>query len=93
MHTDVAYRPGDWLLFGSETDGLPNEAIHECVEGAYAGGTARIPMSETYVRCLNLSVSVGIGMYEALRQLGQMETLGTSERAQTSAMSDAGGWL
>ncbi|KAJ8470238.1 hypothetical protein OPV22_024581 [Ensete ventricosum] len=33
------------------------------------GGTIRIPMVETYVRCLNLSVSVGIAMYEASRQL------------------------
>ena len=33
------------------------------------GGTIRIPMVDTYVRCLNLSVSVGIALYEASRQL------------------------
>lgn len=33
------------------------------------GGTICIPMVETYVRCLNLSVSVGVAVYEASRQL------------------------
>ena len=33
------------------------------------GEIVRIPMEETHVRCLNLSVSVGVGLYEALRQL------------------------
>ena len=66
---DVEYKAGDWLLFGSEVDGLPPAALEQCSTGQYAGGTIRLPMSETYVRSLNLSVSAGIGVYEALRQL------------------------
>jgi len=65
----VNYKSGDWLLFGSEVDGLPAAALEQCSSGEYAGGTVRLPMNETYVRSLNLSVSAGIGVYEALRQL------------------------
>jgi len=69
VHTDVKYRAGDWLLFGSEVDGLPPAALEECHCGPYAGGTVRLPMNDTFVRSLNLSVSAGVGVYEALRQL------------------------
>ncbi|CAE6082346.1 unnamed protein product [Arabidopsis arenosa] len=69
IHSDFSYRPGDYLLFGSETSGLPPEALSDCKHEPYGGGTLRIPMVETYVRCLNLSVSVGIALYEASRQL------------------------
>ncbi|WZZ42456.1 hypothetical protein YC2023_038715 [Brassica napus] len=62
-------RRGDYLLFGSETSGLPPEALSDCKSELYGGGTIRIPMVETYVRCLNLSVSVGVAVYEASRQL------------------------
>lgn len=41
----------------------------DCKSEVIGGGTIRIPMVETYVRCLNLSVSVGIALYEASRQL------------------------
>ena len=66
---DFSYRKGDWLIFGSETCGLPPEALLDCKSEALGGGTIQIPMVETYVRCLNLSVSVGIALYEASRQL------------------------
>lgn len=66
---DFSYRRGDFLVFGSETSGLPPEALQDCKSGTFGGGTLRIPMVETYVRCLNLSVSVGIALYEASRQL------------------------
>jgi len=69
VHTDVKHEGGDWLLFGSEVDGLPSAALEQCSTGQYAGGTIRLPMSETYVRSLNLSVSAGVAVYEALRQL------------------------
>ncbi|GBG64336.1 hypothetical protein CBR_g41537 [Chara braunii] len=68
-YTKTDYRPGDWLLFGAETTGLPEEAHRESSSGRYAGGCVRIPMSEEHVRSLNLAVSVGIGLYEAIRQL------------------------
>ena len=66
---EVSYRKGDWLVFGSETSGLPPEALLDCKTEPHGGGAIRIPMVETYVRCLNLSVSVGIALYEASRQL------------------------
>lgn len=65
-HEDGTYRRGDWLLFGSETTGLP-EHVHEAC--ARQGTRVRIPMVEDNVRSLNLAVSVGIGTYEALRQI------------------------
>lgn len=51
-----------WFIFGSETHGLP-ERIHQI----YDGHRLRIPMDEG-ARCLNLSNSVAIIVYEALRQ-------------------------
>ena len=63
----LQYQPHDWLLFGSETVGLPPEVLDECDE------TARIPMASSGVRSLNLSVSVAIGLFEARRQLGCLD--------------------
>lgn len=66
---EFSYKKGDYLLFGAETTGLPPEALLDCKTKPFGGGTLKIPMVETYVRCLNLSVSVGIALYEASRQL------------------------
>jgi tRNA (cytidine/uridine-2'-O-)-methyltransferase len=57
------FRPQDWLLFGSETRGLSDTLLQR-----FADRTLRIPQSEDE-RCLNLSTAVGIGLYEALRQI------------------------
>jgi tRNA (cytidine/uridine-2'-O-)-methyltransferase len=62
----LEYQDDDWLLFGSETDGLSSAALAACDETTY------IPMLEPQVRSLNLSVSVTIGLFEAKRQLGQL---------------------
>ncbi|RAL53911.1 hypothetical protein DM860_004382 [Cuscuta australis] len=77
IHSDFCYKRGDWLIFGSETKGLPPEAVLDCTNKPLGGGALRIPMAETYVRCLNLSVSVGIALYEASRQLNyeQLQSL------------------
>lgn len=76
LYTEKEYKPGDWLVFGSETKGLSSEALDDCAdELSYGGGKVRIPMLDTYVRSLNLAVSVGIGIYEALRQLNVLENL------------------
>jgi tRNA (cytidine/uridine-2'-O-)-methyltransferase len=64
-YDQVAYAPGDWLVFGSETDGLPPELTAACPEC-----TVRIPMRAGAVRSLNLASSVSIALYEALRQNG-----------------------
>lgn len=65
-YVQFSYQPGDWLLFGSETDGLPPEVLAQC------SSTLRIPMEQKGVRSLNLSVSVAIGLFEARRQLGYL---------------------
>lgn len=90
---DFSYKQGDYLLFGSETSGLPAEALEDCKNQAFGGGTLRIPMVETYVRCLNLSVSVGIAIYEASRQLNyqqlQLEPEGcTNNNEQSSIITE-----
>ncbi|MFE4107840.1 tRNA (cytidine(34)-2'-O)-methyltransferase [Almyronema epifaneia] len=66
-YTHITFEPTDWLLFGSETKGLSPKILSTCQQ------VARIPMAQAGVRSLNLSVSVAIGLFEALRQLGQLE--------------------
>ncbi|MEA5597994.1 tRNA (cytidine(34)-2'-O)-methyltransferase [Rivularia sp. UHCC 0363] len=61
------YEPSDWLLFGSETTGLPSDILSAC------DATLYIPMKETNVRSLNLSVSVAVSLFEARRKLGYLE--------------------
>jgi len=63
IHSDVKYSDGDFLVFGKETKGLPESLLEK-----YYDRCVRLPMrSET--RSLNLSNSVCVGVYEALRQL------------------------
>jgi len=64
LHTQATYRPGDVLLFGKESRGLPEETLER-----HRGRTLRIPMPAGAVRSLNLSVAVGVVAYEAMRQL------------------------
>lgn len=62
VYTDVSYEADCYLMFGKESAGIPEEILKE-----YADGCVRIPMmGET--RSLNLSNSVAILLYEALRQ-------------------------
>ena len=63
-YASVAYKPGDFLVFGSETAGLP-EDLHR----NYADRRLTIPMSNLNIRSLNLSNSVAVVVYEGLRQL------------------------
>lgn len=56
-----------FLMFGAETSGLPQLAHDTAVEH---GNVVRIPMKNSqHVRSLNLATSVGVGVFEALRQL------------------------
>lgn len=64
-HDAVEYRAGDCLLFGPESRGLPGEIL----ERAGVDHTLRLPMRPSS-RSLNLSNSVAVAVYEALRQLG-----------------------
>ncbi|MEX0586254.1 MAG: tRNA (cytidine(34)-2'-O)-methyltransferase [Pirellulales bacterium] len=61
-YTDAMFQPGDVLLFGSETSGLPDALIRE-----YADRALRIA-TRPEVRSLNLSNAVAIVAYEAVRQ-------------------------
>ncbi|MDD6995268.1 MAG: tRNA (uridine(34)/cytosine(34)/5-carboxymethylaminomethyluridine(34)-2'-O)-methyltransferase TrmL [Candidatus Borkfalkiaceae bacterium] len=63
-HSEVSYRDGDFLVFGKETKGLPEELLVENEETC-----VRIPMISE-ARSLNLSNSVAVAVYEALRQTG-----------------------
>jgi tRNA (cytidine/uridine-2'-O-)-methyltransferase len=60
----VEFRPGDALLFGPETRGLPADLLERLGEAA----TIRIPML-AHSRSLNLSNAAALVAYEALRQL------------------------
>ena len=60
---DVAYRPGDVLVFGCETKGLPSDIV----AGFAPEARLRIPMQPD-VRSLNLSNAVAVAVYEAWRQ-------------------------
>ncbi|MBD2343565.1 tRNA (cytidine(34)-2'-O)-methyltransferase [Anabaena subtropica] len=60
------FQADDWLLFGSETKGLPSNVLSAC------DATLYIPMAESGVRSLNLSVSVAVGLFEVRRQLGYL---------------------
>lgn len=62
-YTSVAYQPDDFLVFGRETTGLPEEMI-----GADSEHCVGIPMFGP-VRSLNLANAVSVVVYEALRQL------------------------
>ncbi len=59
---EVTYPDDVYLVFGRESVGLPRELVEANMERAL-----RIPMRKT-LRCLNLSNSVAIAVYEALRQ-------------------------
>jgi tRNA (cytidine/uridine-2'-O-)-methyltransferase len=63
LYTDVHYREGDCLVFGPESKGLGDELQRENRDHGL-----RIPMRSAKVRSLNLATSVGIAVYEALRQ-------------------------
>ncbi len=63
FYTQVSYQWGDYLVFGPETRGLPEELLQRFPEQVYG-----IPMFGA-VRSLNLSTAAGIVLYEGLRQL------------------------
>lgn len=63
-YSDVRFKDGDYILFGKETKGLPEELLVKNKESCI-----RIPMIDE-ARSLNLSNAVAIVAYEALRQTG-----------------------
>jgi tRNA (cytidine/uridine-2'-O-)-methyltransferase len=63
LYTEVAYRRGDFLVFGCETRGLP-----EALLGAHAAATIRLPQNDK-IRSQNLANAVSAILYEAIRQI------------------------
>jgi len=61
---DAPYQPTGCLVFGNETDGMPDRILDKHPDRCF-----RIPMTGP-VRSLNLATAVGIVVYEALRRLG-----------------------
>lgn len=61
-YDEIKFQSGDFIMFGRESSGVPKE-VHEHVQGM------RVPMINTSTRSLNLSNTVSIVTYEALRQL------------------------
>ncbi len=62
VYSEVAYGPEDFIMFGKESAGIPEEILVD-----YEATCIRIPMKEE-IRSLNLSNAVSIVLYEALRQ-------------------------
>ena len=78
VYTDVVFGSDDYIMFGKERGGIPEEILVENEETCI-----RIPMMDE-IRSLNLSNSVAIVLYEALRQndFQGMQTEGELHRLQ-----------
>lgn len=63
VYTTVHYTPGDFLIFGRETKGLPEDILRLYQERCYT-----LPMTNPHIRSLNLAMTAGIVLYEAIRQ-------------------------
>ena len=75
-YTQARFSPDCWLFFGKETAGLPED-----FRKAHYDRCIRLPMRQD-ARSLNLSNSVAILIYEALRQTGFPGLCGTGEMAE-----------
>ncbi|AGX45007.1 tRNA (cytidine(34)-2'-O)-methyltransferase [Clostridium saccharobutylicum] len=62
-YDEISFEEGDFIMFGRESCGVPEE-VHKRLNGL------RVPMIKSSARSLNLSNTVAIVAYEALRQLG-----------------------
>lgn len=60
---EATFKPGDYLVFGKETKGLPAEVIAH-----YQERCLTLPMPNDHIRSLNLAMTAGIVLYEAIRQ-------------------------
>ncbi len=64
LYYDFSFCAGDCLVFGPETRGLPEELL-----ASHPGDVVKVPIDRVRVRSLNLATTVGIALFEALRQL------------------------
>lgn len=81
LYTDVRYREGDFIVFGKETEGLPEDVVN-----AHADRTISIPMTGP-MRSLNLANAVSVVTYELVRQLMQRP----ADHAQGRGVLSGGG--
>ena len=70
IYSDVKFKDGDFIFFGKETAGLPEDLIKK-----YSERSIRIPMIKDLKRSLNLANSCTVILYEALRQLDFMNLI------------------
>lgn len=68
IYSYVKFKDGDFIFFGKETAGLPEDLIKK-----YSQQAIRIPMIKDLKRSLNLANSCTVILYEALRQLNFMD--------------------
>jgi tRNA (cytidine/uridine-2'-O-)-methyltransferase len=62
-YVDAPFKPGDFLIFGKETKGLPEETL-----SLYEDRCFTLPMPNENIRSLNLAMTAGIVLYDALRK-------------------------
>jgi len=62
-YVDAPFKPGDYLVFGKETKGLPEEILR-----LYADRCFTLPMVNSNIRSLNLAMTAGIVLYDAIRK-------------------------
>ncbi len=63
IYSTVRYLPGDFFIFGKETQGLPEDMLQ-----LYKDRCCTLPMTNSHIRSLNLAMTAGIVLYEAIRQ-------------------------
>ena len=66
VYTDRIFTKNDIIIFGSETAGISENILNKYPENA-----CTIPMINKNIRSLNLATSVGIVLYEAIRQINE----------------------
>ncbi len=71
LWAEVVWKPGDVLVFGSESEGLPERV---CEAAAAADRLVTLPMLEG-TRCINVSAAASAVVYEALRQINGWQPL------------------
>ena len=63
LYSSAPFKPGCFMIFGKETKGLPEEILHLYQDRCYT-----LPMQNPNIRSLNLAMTAGIVLYEAIRQ-------------------------
>ena len=67
MYWDCPFQPGDFIVFGRETTGIPTTVRNRFRDRLYS-----IPMWDSRIRSLNLSNAVSLVTYEAMRQIANI---------------------